>query len=190
MRMDTTRGQSAADWLAVASQQQIAEVIRDYGEERFAGAIAKAIVARRQAGHPVARTLEFAELVAGAVRTREPGRTQRRAPSRLFGFSSTPSLKSSAGARSESARAATWRPPGGDQLPFAGRPHRQAVHRPPRHAVVDRRAPFAEPAPTLRALGRVRPGAAEVAANPRARSAIMRVAERTEVAAKRGGQVS
>ena len=51
-------------------------------------------------------------------------------------------------------------------------------------AVVDRRAPFAEPAPTLlRALGRVKPSEAEVAANPRARSAVMRVAERTEAPA-------
>ncbi|HOB68092.1 16S rRNA (cytosine(1402)-N(4))-methyltransferase, partial [Ottowia sp.] len=51
-------------------------------------------------------------------------------------------------------------------------------------AVVDRRAPFAEPPPTLlRALGRVRASAAEVAANPRARSAVMRVAERTEAPA-------
>ncbi len=54
MRMDPTRGQSAADWLAVADQRQIAEVIRDYGEERFAGPIAKAIVSRRQERGPVA----------------------------------------------------------------------------------------------------------------------------------------
>ena len=47
MRMDPTRGQSAADWLAHADERQIAQVIRDYGEERFAVAIAKAIVARR-----------------------------------------------------------------------------------------------------------------------------------------------
>ncbi|HOP91311.1 MAG TPA: 16S rRNA (cytosine(1402)-N(4))-methyltransferase RsmH, partial [Ottowia sp.] len=73
MRMDPTRGQSAADWLAVADQRQIAEVIRDYGEERFAGPIAKAIVSRRQERGPVATTLELAELVAGAVKTREPG---------------------------------------------------------------------------------------------------------------------
>ena len=73
MRMDPTRGQSAADWLAHADERQIAQVIRDYGEERFAVAIAKAIVARRQAGRAVASTLELAELVAGAVKTREPG---------------------------------------------------------------------------------------------------------------------
>ena len=73
MRMDSSRGQSVAQWLAVAEVQQIAEVIRDYGEERFAVPIAKAIVARRQQGSLPASTLELAEIVAGAVKTREPG---------------------------------------------------------------------------------------------------------------------
>ncbi|HNI77059.1 MAG TPA: 16S rRNA (cytosine(1402)-N(4))-methyltransferase RsmH, partial [Giesbergeria sp.] len=73
MRMDTTRGQSVAEWLASAEVGQIAEVIREYGEERFAGPIAKAIVARRQERGPVASTAELADLVAGAVKTREPG---------------------------------------------------------------------------------------------------------------------
>ena len=73
MRMDTTRGESVAEWLATAEVQQIAEVIRDYGEERFALPVAKAIVARRQERGPVSTTTELAGLVAGAVKTREPG---------------------------------------------------------------------------------------------------------------------
>ena len=73
MRMDTTRGQSVAQWLAQAQVEQITEVIRDYVEERFAGAIAKAIVARRQARGPFETTLELAQLVADTVKTREPG---------------------------------------------------------------------------------------------------------------------
>ncbi|MFN7196887.1 MAG: 16S rRNA (cytosine(1402)-N(4))-methyltransferase RsmH, partial [Hylemonella sp.] len=73
MRMDTTRGISVAQWLATAETRAIAEVIRDYGEERFAGPIAKAIVARRQERGPVSTTGELAQLVAGAVKTREPG---------------------------------------------------------------------------------------------------------------------
>jgi 16S rRNA (cytosine1402-N4)-methyltransferase len=73
MRMDTTRGESVAQWLATAEVQQIAEVIRDYGEERFAVQIAKAIAARRQERGPVSTTTELAQLVAGAVKTREPG---------------------------------------------------------------------------------------------------------------------
>ncbi|HYE70246.1 MAG TPA: 16S rRNA (cytosine(1402)-N(4))-methyltransferase RsmH, partial [Aquabacterium sp.] len=73
MRMDPTRGESVADWLATAEAGQIAEVIRDYGEERFAVQIAKAIVSRRQERGPVATTAELAQLVAGTVKTREPG---------------------------------------------------------------------------------------------------------------------
>jgi 16S rRNA (cytosine1402-N4)-methyltransferase len=73
MRMDTTRGESVADWLATAELQQIAEVIRDYGEERFAVQIAKAIDARRQERGPISTTAELAELVAGTVKTREQG---------------------------------------------------------------------------------------------------------------------
>src|SRR5207237_7658305 len=73
MRMDTTRGQSVAEWLATAEQGQIAQVIRDYGEERFAVQIAKAIVARRQERGALATTAELAQLVAGTVKTREPG---------------------------------------------------------------------------------------------------------------------
>jgi 16S rRNA (cytosine1402-N4)-methyltransferase len=72
MRMDPASSLSAAEWLATAEQQQITEVIRDYGEERFAKQIAAAIVdARRR--EPLLRTRQLADLVAAAVRTREPG---------------------------------------------------------------------------------------------------------------------
>src|SRR3569833_3805069 len=73
MRMDTTRGESAADFLARADERHIAQVIRDYGEERFAVPIAKALVARRTGGRPVRTTGELSEVVARAVKTREPG---------------------------------------------------------------------------------------------------------------------
>ena len=73
MRMDTTRGMSVAQWLQDADIQTLTEVIRDYGEERFAGAIAKAIVARRTEHGPITRTTELATLVAAAVKTREKG---------------------------------------------------------------------------------------------------------------------
>jgi 16S rRNA (cytosine1402-N4)-methyltransferase len=72
MRMDTTRGETAAQWLARAEENEIREVIRTYGEERFAKPIAAAIVAQR--GHePLRTTRQFAEVVGRAVRTREPG---------------------------------------------------------------------------------------------------------------------
>jgi len=72
MRMDTTTGMSAAQWLALASETEIAEVVRDYGEERFARRVAKAIVEARQQ-EPLLRTRQLAELCQRAVRTREPG---------------------------------------------------------------------------------------------------------------------
>ena len=188
MRMDPTRGQSAADWLASADERQIAEVIRDYGEERFAVAIAKALVARRQAGRPVASTLELAELVAGAVKTREPGQnpaTRTFQAVRIFVNAELEELRQALEASLHVLQ------PAGRLVVISfhsleDRIAKQFIAR-HAHAVVDRRAPFAEPAPTLlRALGRVRPSAGEVAANPRARSAIMRVAERTDAVAGEG----
>lgn len=185
MRMDPTRGQSAAEWLAEAGERQIAEVIRDYGEERFAVAIAKAIVARRQAGRPVARTLELAELVAGAVRTREPGQhpaTRTFQAIRIFINGELEELAQALDASLRVLRA------GGRLvvISFHSLEDRIVKRFIARHAraPVDRHAPFVEPAPPLlRALARQRPSAAEVAANPRARSAILRVAERTEAPA-------
>ena len=181
MRMDPTRGQSAADWLAHADERQIAQVIRDYGEERFAVAIAKAIVARRQAGRAVASTLELAELVAGAVKTREPGQnpaTRTFQAVRIFVNAELEELEQALEAAVQVLQ------PGGRLVVISfhsleDRIVKQFIARHAR-APVDRRAPFAEPAPPrLRALGKSRPGAAELAANPRARGAIMRVAERT-----------
>jgi 16S rRNA (cytosine1402-N4)-methyltransferase len=72
MRMDTTQGETAADFLARAEQSEIEKVIRDYGEERFAHAIAKALVAAR-GEQCISRTGQLATLVAQVVRTREPG---------------------------------------------------------------------------------------------------------------------
>ena len=182
MRMDPTRGTSAAEWLAVAEQRQIAEVIRDYGEERFAVPIAKAIVARRQERGPLATTAELAELVAGAVKTREPGQnpaTRTFQAVRIFVNGELEELEQALKGSLDVLQ------PGGRLVVISfhsleDRIVKQFIARHSR-AVVDRRAPFAEPAPTLlRALDRVRPSEAEVAANPRARSAIMRVAERTD----------
>jgi 16S rRNA (cytosine1402-N4)-methyltransferase len=72
MRMDPTQGESAAQWLAMAEEKQIREVVHNYGEERFAKQIAAAIVAARGRA-PIERTGQLADLVAKAVRTREPG---------------------------------------------------------------------------------------------------------------------
>ena len=181
MRMDTTRGQSAAQWLATAEARQIAEVIREYGEERFAGQIAKAIVARRQASGPVATTTELAELVAGAVKTREPGQnpaTRTFQALRIYVNAELEELQQALEACLNVLQ------PGGRLVVISfhsleDRIVKQFIAKHSRE-VYDRRVPFAPPqAVKLRALGRLKPGDAEVAANPRARSAVMRVAERT-----------
>ena len=183
MRMDTTRGQSVADWLADAEAAQIAEVIRDYGEERFAGPIAKAIVAWRTQRGPIGSTAELADIVAGAVKTREPGQnpaTRTFQALRIFINAELEELQRALGA---SLRVLA---PGGRLvvISFHSLEDRIVKQFIAQHSkeVFDRRAPFAAPQPMrLKAVARIKPGAAEVAANPRARSAVMRVAERTEV---------
>ena len=185
MRMDTTRGESVAQWLAGADVQQIAEVIRDYGEERFAVQVAKAIVARREERGPIAGTAELADVVAGAVKTREPGQspaTRTFQALRIFINAELEELQQALEASLHVLR------PGGRLvvISFHSLEDRIVKQFIAQHSKdeYDRRAPFAAPkAMKLRALGRVRPSEAEVAGTPRARSAIMRVAERTEVAA-------
>jgi 16S rRNA (cytosine1402-N4)-methyltransferase len=183
MRMDTTRGQSVADWLATAEAGQIAEVLRDYGEERFAVQIAKAIVARRQERGPLATTAELAHLVAGAVKTREPGQdpaTRTFQALRIFINAELEELQ-----KALEASLDILQPQGRlVVISFHSLEDRIVKQFVAHHSrdVFDRRAPFAPPRPMkLKALDRVKPSAAEVAANPRSRSAIMRVAERTEV---------
>jgi len=185
MRMDTTRGQSVAEWLAQADVQQIAEVIRDYGEERFAGPIAKAIVARRQERGPVATTAELADLVAGAVKTREPGQNPATRTFQALRIFINAELEELQQALEASLRVLA---PGGRLvvISFHSLEDRIVKQFIAQHSkeVYDRRAPFAPPQPMrLKALERIKPSAAEVEANPRARSAVMRVAERTEVPA-------
>jgi 16S rRNA (cytosine1402-N4)-methyltransferase len=184
MRMDTTRGESAADFLARADAQQIAEVIRDYGEERFAVSIAKALVARRESGLAVRTTAQLSDVVARAVKTREPGQdpaTRTFQALRIFVNAELEELEQGLNA------ALTLLRPGGRLVVISFHSLEDRIVKTfiARHSksVFDRRAPFAEPAPVrLHALARVKPGETELRANPRARSAIMRVAERTDVA--------
>ena len=185
MRMDTTRGQSVADWLVEASIASMTEVIRDYGEERFAGQIAKAIDRRRQERGPIRGTAELAEVIAGAVKTREPGKdpaTRTFQALRIFINAELEELQQALEATLKVLQ------PGGRLVVISfhsleDRIVKQFIAEHSRD-VFDRRAPFAAPkAMRLKALGRVKPSEAEVAANPRSRSAVMRVAERTEAGA-------
>lgn len=185
MRMDTTRGITAGEWLAEASVADITEVLKEYGEERFAYAIAKAIAAAR-AGSPLATTGQLAALVEKAVRTREPGQhpaTRSFQALRIF-------------INQELEELSLVLPQCVSLLRAQGRLvvisfhslEDRIVKRFMRDAALPPRLPSRLPvraselpAPPLRLIGKAqRPGAAEVQANPRARSAVMRVAERTE----------
>jgi 16S rRNA (cytosine1402-N4)-methyltransferase len=199
MRMDTTRGITAAQWLAQAEEQDIARVIRDYGEERFAVQIAKAIVARRREpgdGGPLATTADLAALVAKAVKTREKGQDPATRTFQALRIHVNQELEDL-----ERGLKAAY-----DLLQVGGRlvvisfhsledrivKRFMAAHARPQQDADPalRRAPLRAadlPQPTLRLLGRVKPGAEEVAANPRARSAVMRVAEKLAPAASGRG---
>ena len=180
MRMDTTRGETAAEFLARADERHIAEVIRDHGEERFAVQIAKALVARREGGRPVRTTAELSQVVAGAVKTREPGQdpaTRTFQALRIFVNAELEELEQGLSAAlallAPGARLAV--------ISFHSLEDRIVKTFIARHSrdEVDRRAPFAPPkAMPLHSLGRVRAGEDELRANPRARSAILRVAEK------------
>jgi len=185
MRMDTTRGQSVAQWLVDATVESMTEVIRDYGEERFAGQIAKAIDHRRLVRGPVQGTAELAEIVAGAVKTREPGKDPATRTFQAFRIFINAELEELQQALAASLH--VLQPKGRlVVISFHSLEDRIVKQFIAEHSreVYDRRAPFAAPKlMRLKAVGRVKPGDAEVSANPRARSAMMRIAERTEVAA-------
>jgi 16S rRNA (cytosine1402-N4)-methyltransferase len=184
MRMDPTRGESAADFLARADERTLAEVIRDYGEERFAVQIAKAVVARREGGHPVRTTAELSQLVARAVRTREAGQdpaTRTFQALRIFVNAELEALE-----QALTVALALLKPQGRLAViafhSLEDRIVKTFIARESR-SEFDRRAPFAAPRPVrLNAIARIKPSAQEIAGNPRARSAILRVAERTAVA--------
>ena len=183
MRMDTTKGETAAEWLARAEQQDITEVLKDYGEERFAHAIAKAVVAARSSGG-IATTGQFAALVEKAVRTREPGQhpaTRSFQGLRIFINRELEELSLAL------PRAVARLQPGGRLvvISFHSLEDRivkqflrdEATSKQPPKGVPVRAVDL--PPPNMKLIGKaVKASAAEVAANPRSRSAVMRVAEK------------
>lgn len=180
MRMDTTRGQSVQHWLAEADIQHIAEVIREYGEERFALQIAKAIDARRQERGVPTSTAELAQLVADTVKTREPGKdpaTRTFQAFRIFINAELEELQ-----QALDATLHVLRPHGRlAVISFHSLEDRIVKQFIAQHAreVYDRRAPFAPPqVMDFKAVQRIKPSEQEITSNPRARSAILRVAER------------
>jgi 16S rRNA (cytosine1402-N4)-methyltransferase len=182
MRMDTTRGMPASAWLATETQENLEKVIRDYGEERFAFQIAKAIVARR-AVEPITSTGQLAALVAGAVKTREKGKdpaTRTFQAVRIFINKELEELEAGL------TQAYGLLAPYGrlvvisfhsleDRIVKRFMASKASVPQP------DRRLPIRAvdlPQPAMKLLARIKPSDAEIAANPRARSAVMRSAMR------------
>ena len=190
MRMDPTRGESAAAFLARATAREITEVIRDYGEERFAQSIARAIVAARTLA-AVQRTRQLAAIVAKAVGARPRGDRSQDPATRTFQALRIFVNRELTELALTLPRAVPWMQTGGRiaVISFHSLEDRivkrffVAASRPfggdPRLARLPIRADALPGAP-LAPVGRaIRPSEREVAANPRARSATLRVAERT-----------
>jgi 16S rRNA (cytosine1402-N4)-methyltransferase len=182
MRMDTTRGMSAAEWLAIEDEQTIGKVIKDYGEERFAFQIAKAIAARR-AIEPISGTRQLAQIVAHAVKTREKGKdpaTRTFQAIRIFINKELEELEVGLNA------ALQYLAPHGRLavISFHSLEDRIVKRFMAANANApqpDRRLPIRAvdlPQPDIKLVSKLKPSDAEVSDNPRARSAIMRVAER------------
>jgi 16S rRNA (cytosine1402-N4)-methyltransferase len=183
MRMDTTSGETAAEWLARADEREITEVIRNYGEERFAFQIAKKVVAARLE-QPIVTTGQFAALVREAVRTREPGQDPATRSFQALRIHINQELRQLEVALPQ---ALDLLKPGGRLavISFHSLEDRIVKNFLRRQAVCDdlpKNLPLRAdqlPQPKLRLVGKaIKPSAAEIAANPRARSAVLRVAEK------------
>lgn len=185
MRMDQSRGQTAAEFLATATEQQLREVIKNYGEERFAKQIARAIVAARASGLPLHTTRQLAALVAGCIPKAEPGQdpaTRTFQALRIF-------------LNQELEELSLALPQCVDMLAPYGRLVVISFHSLEDRIVkrfiqsqqdrddLPRNFPIKAadlPPSRLIAIGKaIKPSAQEIAANPRSRSAVLRVAERT-----------
>jgi 16S rRNA (cytosine1402-N4)-methyltransferase len=180
--MDTTRGISAAEWLATETEQKIEKVIREYGEERFAFQIAKAIAARR-AVEPISSTRQLAEIVARTVKTREKGKdpaTRTFQAIRIFINKELEELEVVLG------EAYKHLAPHGRLVVISfhsleDRIVKQFMAGKANVPQPDRRLPIRAvdlPQPEMKLIARIKPSEEEISANPRSRSAVMRVAER------------
>ncbi|MDR3352601.1 MAG: 16S rRNA (cytosine(1402)-N(4))-methyltransferase RsmH [Zoogloeaceae bacterium] len=183
MRMDPSCGEGASEWLMRADVREITEVIRDYGDERFAFQIAKKIVAAR-AERPIVTTGDFASLVRATVRTREPGQDPATRSFQAVRIHINRELEELALALPQ---AETLLNPGGRLAVIA---FHSLEDRIVKRFLRERAAPDPHskrlplradelPGAAFRLLGKARPTAAEIAVNPRSRSAILRVAEKS-----------
>lgn len=183
MRMDTTQGETAAEWLARADIKDITEVIRNYGEERFAFQIAKKVVAARLE-QPIVTTAQFAAIVRATVRTREPGQDPATRSFQALRIHINQELRQLEVALPQALELLK---PGGRLvvISFHSLEDRIVKNFMRAQSSLDdlpKNLPLRAdqlPKPKLRVIGKlIKPSAAEIAANPRARSAVMRVAEK------------
>ena len=182
MRMDTTRGVSAAQWLAEVPEQQLEKVIRNYGEERFAFQIAKAIAARR-AVEPISSTRQLAGIVAHAVKTREKGKDPATRTFQAIRIFINKELEDLEAGLSE---AYAMLSPGARIVVISfhsleDRMVKQFLASKAKVEQPDRRLPIRAvdlPQPLMKLISKTKPSEVEIDANARSRSAVMRVAER------------
>jgi 16S rRNA (cytosine1402-N4)-methyltransferase len=182
MRMDNLAGVTAAEWLASAPEREIARVIHEYGEERFGNRIARAIIAARHDA-PITTTTQLAAIVAAAVRTREPGKHPATRTFQAIRMQINNELPQIEGALKQSLELLA---PGGRLCAISfhsleDRLVKQFMQRQSQEDPVYAGLPDVPPhaRPKLKRVGKaIHASDAEVARNPRSRSAILRVAER------------
>jgi 16S rRNA (cytosine1402-N4)-methyltransferase len=187
MRMDQSRGQTAAEFLATTSEQQLRGVIKDYGEERFAKQIARAVIAARTGGDPVTTTGQLAKIVAGAVPKAEPGQDPATRTFQALRIFLNQELEELSLALPQCVEVLA---PGGRLAVISFHSLEDRIVKRFIRSEQDRddlpsnfpvRAADL-PQPRLMSVGKaLRPSAEEIAANPRSRSAVLRVATRTDV---------
>ncbi len=185
MRMNNQTGQSAQEWLATASEKEIARVIKTYGEERFAIQIAKAIITSRQQGTTIGTTRQLAQIVARVVRTRD---FEQDPATRTFQAIRIHVNQELADLEEGLNMSLPLLKVGGRLvvISFHSLEDRIVKQFMQRHSKVDvpRGMALREselPKSPLKIIARIKPSAAEVKTNPRARSAVMRVAEKVGV---------
>ena len=188
MRMDQTVGQTAAEFIAEATEQKLAEVIRTYGEERFAKQIARAIIAQRAGGNVIATTKQLTKIVADAIPKIEPGQDPATRTFQALRIYLNQELEELSLVLPQCLRVLA---PGGRLAVISFHSLEDRIVKQFVRAEQDRDDLPANfpvrakdlPQPRMKAIGKaIKPSAEEVKKNPRSRSAVLRVAERTNVA--------
>lgn len=187
MRMDQSSGQTAAEFLSRTTEQQLAEVIKNYGEERFAKSIARAIIKERNDGRTITTTGQLAQIVAGAVTRFEPGQNPATRTFQALRIFINQELEELSLTLPQCL--ALLKPQGRLAVisfhSLEDRMVKQFIRDQENRDDLPSNFPVRAadlPQPKLISVGKaIKPGAEEVEANPRSRSAVLRVAERTSV---------